>query len=160
MVKGLAIAVCAVLALTACAEWEKLDYEEANIALWHTLPVYPGAVIYGQGNSEYRDGEEGPVIGWTTDVTYDVPQGTTAEEVIAFYVEALGSEWAHCETNIEPSLPSSGEGEGTPAALVETFVQAGASVMVGTLGLADPTSETHRYQLSVDHAAKVDACAG
>ena len=165
--KPFALSVAVLLAmsvsLAACNDEAELDYIEKNIEVWHGLPLFPGTVIYGQGNSEYRDGENGPVIGYTTDVTYEVSAATKAEDVIAFYVDALGGEWVHCSTNGEmASVPGPGE-PGAPTTsevLAESFLKDGARVVVGTWGLNGPSVSAHRYELSIDHDAKDDPCVG
>jgi hypothetical protein len=153
------IVLAIVFALSGCGGADGHSEQiEANLAIWHALPTFPAAAFVTQGNEPNQRG--GEVVGYTTRINYEVPAGTTAEDVIAFYIGALDDEWMHCDADQE-SVPIDMPGR-TPSAIVvdveaEAFVRNGGSVVVATFGMSFSESGGI-YELLIDSFERADLC--
>ena len=147
------------IGFAACGGGEDDDVQK-NVETWRSLPTFPDSTFLAQGNEPIHEGEGGDVIGYVTRVSYQVPDGITADSVIAFYIESLEEEWAHCEDDQE-SISVEGPGH-TPASTLitvqgEVFVREKSTVTVWTFGMADAISGG-TYELLIDSAAESDPC--
>jgi len=90
----LVLLLIAALSGTACSTSGRDSYINKNEQLLQSLPRYPGTVEVGMSSAEVREEEEGPVTGFTTTASFELPEGTTAEEVERFYRRRLtGQGW-------------------------------------------------------------------
>jgi hypothetical protein len=107
----------------------------ANDAILSQLPTYPHAQIYDKSvnayQSEYVGGAE--PLGHTTNVNYQVPEGTDPVALVRFYSSRLEPEW-RCRTAQGEPLLHCGRGTAT------------LGVNPDNLGATPP-----RYELVVDH---------
>jgi hypothetical protein len=73
------------------------DNEEVkrNEEILAELPTFPGTSEFDKVSDPYQeaDGADAETIGHTTTITYEVPPGTTAEEVVDFYASRLDPDW-------------------------------------------------------------------
>jgi hypothetical protein len=70
----------------------------ANDAILSELPTYPHAQVYDKTvNPYYEEDGRGPVLGHTTNVNYEVPEGTEPRAVVRFYLSRIEPEW-RCRT--------------------------------------------------------------
>ncbi len=157
---------CAALALAgavmSCAGGtDSGSYVAANDDIWHALPVLPGASVKEKHDSPYYQDSGGSPIGYTTNITYTAPASTTANDVIQFYTDSLGSDWRHCDNNqqkveVQPLGQTPGPIIGTT--LGELFVRARAMVNVTTFGMSTTSGGT--YEIAIDGDVKTEPCAG
>lgn len=154
-------AALAVLAFVACGPDESL-YVEQNERVLSSLPLPEGATQERVTSSPYYEYETNVVEGYTTNAVYRVPADTTDEDVISFYIDALGDSWKHCrnEIGVMPVVPAGS----TPSApigkiLLASFLRDGVAVSVNADGL-NPLTYFGTYELGVDHNAREDHCTG
>lgn len=104
---AVAAAVLSVAALSGCglgAGVDRDEYVAANEALFAELPTFPGSKVTSLTSTGYRDGESGPVVGYTTLHLLELPEGTEPDEVAAFFERELGPEWTLVEKLTGPVL--------------------------------------------------------
>lgn len=77
------------LLVPGCGSTERDTYVKANEALLHELPMFPRSIEVDRSSAEVRTEEEGPVAGYTTTVSFELPRGTTPREVERFYRRRL-----------------------------------------------------------------------
>lgn len=154
------IAGWAILASVACASnVDQEEYTAANSALMDVLPTYPGSTSESRSHSSYAEGERSGVKGYTTKVVVHVGAEVTDDDVVQFYIEALGDDWQHCEYEINFGAP---ENPATPSAggsvTSVNFIRAdGARVGVLTDGLS-PVTRSNTYEVGLDHDSADDPC--
>jgi hypothetical protein len=93
--------------LAGCGEGSsETDDAAANDAILSQLPTYPHAEIYDKSvnayESEYVGGAE--PLGHTTNVNYQVPEGTDPFALVRFYSSRLKPEWRCRRAQGEPLL--------------------------------------------------------
>jgi len=79
-------------------------YVKANEKLFHQLPVYPGARLLREVSSAYRREENGPVVGYTTHLDFELPPDAAPDMVASFYKQNLESTWRLVERLDGPVL--------------------------------------------------------
>ncbi|MEX0683162.1 MAG: hypothetical protein WED85_06800 [Dehalococcoidia bacterium] len=137
------------------------SYTEANKELLGTIPKPPAAEVERQDSSPYYVYETDEVDGYTTNTVYSV-SGMTDEEVIQFYIDALGGEWKYCRDETPMiEIVERGQPENTPFGYVLTaaFSRGDASVTLNTDGLAVGDQVAGTYELVVDYDSGKDFCA-
>jgi hypothetical protein len=107
----LATAVLVAVVTTAAASCtggdstvDRDDYVNENEAIFNQLPSFPGARLSSESSSPYRDGENGPVVGYVTRFVLALPPETTADAVGTFYRRGLLPEWLPVEELDGPVL--------------------------------------------------------
>jgi hypothetical protein len=80
------------------------DYVRANEAVFHQLPVFPGARLREEVSSPARAEEDGPVVGYMTRFDLDLPQGAHADDVALFFERRLEPQWRLVEKLDGPVL--------------------------------------------------------
>ena len=154
----------ATMALSACGGSSKTEDAVANHAIISALPKYPDAQVYDQHTSAYYEDDgglfsQGP-LGHTTNVNYEVTEGTDQVALVNFYASRLQPDWS-CRTERLgavrlPSGPpgsrsSQQRGKPLPEDAVLILHCKRGSAIVGVnpdnLGATPP-----RYELVVDHA--------
>jgi hypothetical protein len=93
--------------LAGCGDGSsETDDAAANDAILSQLPTFPDAQIYDKSvnayESEYVGGAE--PLGHTTNVNYQVPEGTDPVALIKFYSSRLEPEW-RCRADTEQDDP-------------------------------------------------------
>jgi hypothetical protein len=141
-------------ALTAAAGLgcgpDKATYIERNEAVLSNVPAPDGVRIVRVTHTPYYE-ERGPFsndpAGWTTTVSFQPPAGTTADEVIDFYIDAMPENW---EGEVE-ELPviDIGTGSHTGTRKVAVFTLGQARVTVDPSSLYDRPDGT--FDITVDH---------
>jgi hypothetical protein len=100
--RGLAAPVLVAAMLVGCGGGgsgpQRDDYVKANESLFRLLPRFPGSRVESENSSAYRDGESGPVIGYSTRFDLALPADATSDTVAAFFLESLRPEWRLVET--------------------------------------------------------------
>ena len=134
------------LLLVACSS-DKDAYVAKNEEILDALPVIPGATEYRTTSASYVEEESGPIVGYTTNVVYRVPEELSAQEAIDFYVDALTPEWA-VEFDEIPITNTAGDGLGV--VLLANFRRGEAGVQLNTDGIF-PGGGPHTIELSIDH---------
>jgi hypothetical protein len=76
-----------------CGGRDRGAYVKANEAVFHRLPVFPGAQLQDEISSEARSEEDGPVVGYVTRFIFGLPRTATGDSLIAFYVSRLKAPW-------------------------------------------------------------------
>ena len=142
------------------------EYVEANSALLESLPVPEFAELTGTEVKEYREDtiHENPptlppIVGYVTEATYEVADGTTDEEVLVFY-EAEMAGWAFCDERAGIMEPvRRGEPAGTPLGflLMARFTRGAEEVGLNLSNLYEGTY-AGTYFVSVDHDAEIRPC--
>jgi hypothetical protein len=117
-----------------CGGRDRGAYVKANEAVFHRLPVFPGAQLQDEISSEARSEEDGPVVGYVTRFVYTLPKAATGESVIAFYVSRLKAPW-HVVERL---------GGGEP---VVNYRRGDASVSLNA-----GNWQIHQFEIAVDHA--------
>src|ERR671918_3206684 len=79
---------------------DEADDAAANDAILSELPTYPHADVYDKSVNPYYQGDGGRVVGHTTNVNYEVPEGTQPRAVVTFYMSRMERDW-HCRTDRE-----------------------------------------------------------
>jgi hypothetical protein len=101
----LEVVVCALalLALATACDGERSDYVAANEAIIKDLPRFPDAErvsrdVEGIHDRDCSDDADCPVVAWATHERYALPPGTTAAQVLEFYVNNLSPDWTVVDT--------------------------------------------------------------
>jgi hypothetical protein len=147
-VKRVVVAVALAVATSCACGGGTNEYVEANERLLAELPVYPSAAETRITSASYVGEEGGEVLGYTTNVVYEVRPGTTARQVIEFYVRELQRTWSY-ELNQFPIFDTA-TGQETGNVLIADFTQGEAALQVNTDGIAAGGEQT--FELVVDHA--------
>ena len=137
-------------------------YVKDNKVLLESLPVPTDAERVSVTSAPYYKYETNIVEGYTTNAVYRVAPETTDEDVISFYIDALGDSWKHCRDEIGIMNPVPAGATPSPPLgkiLLASFVRDGATVSVNTDGL-HPTTFVGTYGVGVDHNAREDLCTG
>ena len=71
-------------------EWRHVN---ANERVASELPIFPGAVEASREHHGKHQNEAMWVTDWTTSIAYQLPESTTAHEVLAFFEEHAPAEW-------------------------------------------------------------------
>jgi len=132
--------LCAMGTLVFGCGPSKNDYITHNEALIETLSAFPSSSVVRTASSDYREDEHGPVVGYTTNVVYEVPSGTTADDVIEFYKRQLSSWMVSSE-----DIPVAGD----DVVRIAHFRHGENGVSVNTDNLLPSGANT--YELSVDY---------
>jgi hypothetical protein len=150
----------AVLALSACGGDDA--YVADNERLLESLPTPPRAERVRVTSAPYYKYESNIVEGYTTNAMYRAPAETTDEDVIRFYIDALGASWEHCRDEIGIMNPVPAGATPPPPlgkVLLASFIRDGATLGINTDGL-NPVTYTGTYEIGVDHNAREDPCTG
>ncbi len=146
----------------SCGGGSQEDYVAANEEILAGLPVPDGAEEKSRSSNQYSLSEMSGPDGYTTNVVYTVPEGTTGDEVLLFYEEALGEEWEHCQSEAVVQEPGVLGGPTPPPpvsrVVTETFHRDGALVSVLLDGLF-PETYAATIEVAVDHNAFRNFCA-
>jgi hypothetical protein len=105
---GLAVLVVVGAFLIAYARGRNVDREEyvrENVAVLSRVPVYPGAVVDDTRSSPCKESEQdfARTLGYYTSRRYVLPEGTRAQDVIAFMRRELRG-WRIVDASPAPSL--------------------------------------------------------
>jgi hypothetical protein len=79
-------------------------YVTANEAVFHQLPIFPGARLREQYSSPAYAGDGGEIVGYTTLYHFDLPSGARADDVTAFFRRRLEPRWRLVEKLDGPVL--------------------------------------------------------
>jgi len=141
-------------ALVACVAYGMFavacDDEDTDIAANHEilddLPVYPDAERTDVTDNPYFT-DSGDRLGYTTNVIYDPPDGTTDREVIDFYMGSMPDEW---ERRVE-EIPIYEIGNDEPQGfiLAAAFIRGEASVSVNTDNMMAGAPGT--FEVAINH---------
>jgi hypothetical protein len=138
------------------------QYKAENLAIIHELPVLPGAALASTESSPYFDGDSAgaPVSGFTTHAKYRVPEGTTDEAVVEFYLESMPADWEGCRDS-HPAIEATERGQptNTPYAyiLFARFGRGTSVVHVDTTTISAVGYEGY-YTVTVDQLSDHEAC--
>jgi hypothetical protein len=77
---------------------------KANERVFHQLPVFPGARLREEVSVPFRTEENGPIVGYTTRVDFDLPHDARGDEVASFYKRSLEPRWRLVERLDGPVL--------------------------------------------------------
>jgi hypothetical protein len=127
---------------------DKAEDAAANDAIISELPTYPHAEVYDKSVNPYYRAGGGRVFGHTTNVNYQVPEGTQPRAVVRFYLSRVQREW-RCRTDREVPirLPSVRRLPGQAIWLLHCWRgQAILGVNTDNIRAMPP-----RYELVVDH---------
>jgi hypothetical protein len=81
-----------------CGGSDEAEDAAANDAILSELPTYPHAELHDKSvNPYYREDSGDHVLGHTTNVNYQVPEGTEPRAVVRFYRSRVEPDW-HCRT--------------------------------------------------------------
>jgi len=137
---GLATAVLVAVVVTAAAGCtgsdstvDRDDYVNENEAIFEQLPSFPGARLSSESSSPYRDGENGPVVGYVTRFVLQLPPETTADAVGSFFRRGLPPEWLLVEELDGPVL---------------NFRRGKASVSINL-----ESWQAHEFEVGIDHGS-------
>jgi hypothetical protein len=83
---------------------DRSEYVKANERLFTQLPMFPGARLRTESSDAYRDGEDGPVIGYGTRFDLRLPVQTGADAVASFFQRNLEPQWQLVEELDGPVL--------------------------------------------------------
>lgn len=162
---GVAVCIVAIGCGDGGDEFEDA-YVEANRALLESLPVPEFAELTGTEVREYRADTVHenpptlpPIEGYLTEATYEVADGTTDEEVLAFYESQMGG-WEFCDERVGIMEPvPGGQPAGTPLGfiLLARFTLGVEEVGLNLSNLYED-SYAGTYIVSVDHDAEIRPC--
>jgi hypothetical protein len=97
------------------------------------LPEFPDAVSAETTHNPYYD-HDGSLLGYTTNVVYGVPSGTSADEVVSSHIESLAEEW-RVETE-QSAVVEAGSGRERGVVLTAVFTKGDTTVSVNTDNIA------------------------
>lgn len=158
---GMLVGLVLVIGSVACGSGDNA-YVKDNKILLESLPVPSQAERIRVTSAPYYKYETNIVEGYTTNAVYRVAPETTDEDVISFYIAALGDSQKHCRDEIGIMNPvPAGATPSSPLGkiLLASFVRDGATVSVNTDGL-NPLTYAGTYELVVDHNDREDPCTG
>jgi len=140
------------------------EYVRKNELLLKNLPTPTGASLIGQTTVPYRNEISEDIDGYVTMASYSVPSTTSDEDVIRFYIDALGDWWKHCrfEFAISPGWPRASPKPPLPGAdgiKSASFIRGRQLVEVVTDGLF-PDRRDGTYGINLDHSSPTDPCNG
>jgi hypothetical protein len=118
----------------------------ANREILDALPVYAGAERTDVSDNPYFT-DSGERVGYTTNVIYDPPDGTTDREVIDFYMETMPAEWDRRAQEIP--IVEAGSGEQRGVILGAAFTRGEATVSVNTDNMMPDAPGT--FEVAIDH---------
>jgi hypothetical protein len=100
------VALCVAIGAVACGGSgpDRESYVQANEALFHQLPVFPGAQLQEEVSAPAYAESDGPIVGYTTRFDFDLPQDAQVEDVASFYRRQLQPEWRLVEELDGPVL--------------------------------------------------------
>ena len=126
-------------------------YTARNLTLFLYMPVYPGAERIEVTQSPYFE-EQGPLsrkpVGWVSAMSFRAPAGTTADEVLDFYIAEWGMWWTVQEYKAPGiDLPT---GEPTAPHRMLTFESGTARVSFET----DNLEQLGTFTITSDHRSR------
>jgi len=146
----------------SCGGADQEAYVADNDDILADLPVPEGVEEKNRISKPFSLVDMFDPDGYSTNISYTVSEGTTGEEVLRFYEEALGEEWEHCRYEAVVQEPGvlGGAPPPTPESVVvtETFYRDGALVSIFANGLY-PEIYAATIEAAVDHDAFRDFCA-
>jgi hypothetical protein len=127
---------------------DKAEDTAANDAILSELPRHPHAKVYDKSvNPYYHEGDDG-AFGHTTNVNYEVPEGTEPLAVVRFYLSRVEPDWG-CRTDREVPirLPS---GRRLPRQAIWLLHCRRGQAILG-VNTDNIRAMPPRYELVVDH---------
>ena len=158
---GLAVLIALVLLSVLVAftrgtlrrDTDRTSYVAKNEQILEQLKPYPGAELLYKSSAPYYkpDDETSPIIGYTTNLDYQILGGAVAREVADYYGRQLAGWKRHeevipCSRIDKPANPC-------PSVLLVFFTRGEAGVSLHLDGLNVPVRK--RYELVVDHRGAV-----
>ncbi len=104
--------------------------QQADLALYRQLPLYPGAVETGRFTIGLSRGVDGPVDRYTLSIDYQIPGRSNPGQVFAFFAAHIPAGWAMASVQEQNC--------GLPTTTPTTVVQPPLSIPVSDL--ASPTT--------------------
>jgi hypothetical protein len=128
---------------------DKAEDAAANDAILSELPTYPRAEVYDKTvNAYYREGGGGRVYGHTTNVNYEVPEGTEPQVVLRFYQSRVEPQW-RCRTERDVPIRLS-SGRRLPRQAIWLLHCRRGQAILG-INTDNIRAMPPRYELVVDH---------
>jgi hypothetical protein len=151
------IALALIFMVSACTrDTDRSSYVRKNERILEQLKPYPGAQLVHKSSAPYYDPEEGDasgsaIIGYTTNLDYEVPSGAAAREVAAYHGRQLAG-WKRRE-EVAPCVRIDKPAKPCPSVLLVFFTEGDAMV---SLNFDNFNSSGRKiYELVVDHRGAV-----
>ena len=163
IVLALVVAVLGFLGVDRCNVLGAREFlhVRANAQLLDKLPAYPDSVEIARESHTYSSQDSGIIYirpdGWLTRVRYDVPAGTTAQDVREFFEQHADSSWTSRDFHVPGVMAERGPTgiEATPVSL-SVFVMCRGDGHV-TFEL-DGIERAGAFWIAADHSRPGQAC--
>jgi hypothetical protein len=128
---------------------DKAEDAAANDAILSELPTYPHAEVDDKSvNPYHREVGGGRVLGHTTNLNYEVPEGTEPRAVVRFYLSRVEPDWrCRADREVPIRLPS---GRRSPRQAIWLLHCRRGQAILG-VNTDNIRAMPPRYELAVDH---------
>jgi len=151
---SIVLALSLVSVVSACTrDVDRSSYVAKNERMLERLKPYPGATVVHKSSAPYYepDNDSSPIIGYTTNLGYELRRAVAARDVADFHGRQLAGwkrreEVVPCERIDKPAKPC-------PSVLLVFFTKGEARVSLNFAGFSETRRKT--YELVVDHRGAV-----
>lgn len=148
------LALSLISLVSGCArDADRSSYVGKNEQILKRLTPYPGAKLVHRSSAPYYepDNDSSPIIGYTTNLDYELRRAVAAREVADFYGRKL-SGWKRREEDV-PCARIDKPAKPCPSVLLVFFTRGEAGVSLNFEGFSGGLPKT--YELVVDHLGAV-----